>query len=208
MKLEARKLKDFYVENVSIDKGYYKYDRKQRAMELPNLYQGDKNLCVPYTILFIAAYIYGVNIFEVISDFMGKVAMDKKGSKPSQVLKLAKGMKLLKNYFFLKNTDRKTISQTLRVSPLAIGLWNWWRVPNQGHFMALIDETPEGWLCVNWMDDKKHDFVILPFDQPIHVAIAFGDLGDGKANSPFFEALYQVIKTFIKNLCRLGLSHK
>jgi len=199
MIFETRKLGDYYLENVVAPKTQ-EYNRIERAKEVANLYQGDENLCVPYTILFIASYIYGINIPRVLPGFMSGVLMDKKGSKPSQVLEWARSIEFIKNYFYLQKTDTESIRKALKISPLAIGVWDWWRVPKQGHFMALIDETLSGWLCVNWMDKEKHDFVTIPFDQPIQVAIAFGDLEAGKARSNFITASAQTVKTFVQKL--------
>jgi hypothetical protein len=199
--MEIRKLKDYYIENVHVEGDLMVYDRKERALKVPVLFQGNENLCVPYTVLFLAAFQGGIDIKSILGTFMSRIRLDNKGSKPSQVLELARKMQLIPNYFYLKKLDRESISNALKISPLAIGVWNWWRVPNQGHFMALIDETKDGWLCVNWMNEKKHDFVTLPFDQPIQVAVAFADSEGRKANSGFFDALLQILISIYRNLC-------
>lgn len=199
----GRKLSDYYLERVKPVVSHPPEDRKEVAKGLPILFQGNQNVCVPYSVLFVGMLLYKINILDVFPKFLDAINFDSLGSKPSKVLDLARKLGIIKNYFYLKSTNKKALSEALKVSPLMFGVYDWFTIPG-GHSMVMLEELNDGWFCIKWDDKDKADFCTIPFEQPITFAVAFGDLPEGDARLHFFDALWQVIKTglqaFVKNL--------
>lgn len=199
LRSEARKLLDFYFEraDLEIPKVDFPLGRKERATQMPILYQGDNPYCVPCSVLWLSNW-FGATKSVPFDQFLSKCDIDPRGSKPSQVLDAARKLGIIPNYLYLRDpTNQLTLENALKVSPLMIGLWDWPLVPNQGHEMVLLDKTEDGsWLCVNWANPNRTDFVTLPSDTEFVSAVAFADLGGVTARLPFILGLIQKLLTF------------
>lgn len=189
---EGRSIKDFAFSKslVSISDT----DRRGRAERLPVFYQNGRPECVLCSLDFISHWFR----MDAMRPY---VPIGFQGVKPSVALKAYFKKERIPNYLFLPKISPEAIFEALERSPLMIGVWNWFLVPG-GHCMVALEKDGENILCLNWMNEHKHDFVSVPVkDTQIDFAVAFGDV-DFKPRLPFPKALLWKIKTEIIALKR------
>jgi hypothetical protein len=176
LRLESRKLKDFVFERSIISDKLAKFPlgRKKEVEKLSVWYQNGYPLCVICSLLFISEW-YGMEDGRSVDDVCSELELNPFGVKPSKVLKKLQSQDLIPNYLYIKNLKQDIIEQALAHSPLMIGLWDWFLVPGQGHAMVLLDKVEDGWLCLNWMQEDRMDFVTLPLDTKFEFAVSFKD---------------------------------
>lgn len=200
LKFESAKMQDYdFLETFNHAKiPSFPIGRQSKAELQPVLFQGDKPLCVPCSTLWISNW-FNLNQECLNPETLGEeCGLDAQGTYPSQVLYAAYKKGFIPNYIRIRDPENEVeIERALSVSPLIVGLWDWPLIPHQGHAMVLIDKTEDGsWLCVNWANPNKTDFVTLPSDIKFAFAYCFAHLTKTQFKSPsFFVSLIRKLQS-------------
>jgi len=206
LRLESRKLFDYDSREAFPDAQIpsFPLGRKEKAETIPILFQGNEPWCVSCSVLWIGKW-FGRAIGPMCDNprFLAtQSGINQAGSFPSQVLDYAYKRGWIPNYVYVRNPlDEVDIEKALGISPLIIGLWDWPLVPG-GHAMVLLDRLSDGsWLCVNWANPDKTDFVTLPSDTSFVFAVAFADINKG--SEPFLNPFIAIIRKFISYVAKI-----
>lgn len=195
LRLESRKLLDYDFREAFPDAQIptFPLGRKAKGIKLPVFTQGNTPLCVPCSVLWISEWFGRNKSLCKPQELASNVGLNQKGALLSQVLDVAYKAGLIPNYVYVRNpTDEVEIEKALGISPLIIGLWDWPLVPG-GHAMVLLDRLADGsWLCVNWANPNRTDYVTLPSDTSFVFAVAFADINKG--SEPYLSLLISLIR--------------
>lgn len=198
---ESRKLLDYDFTSILGDTVIpdYPLGRDSKAKTLPVLYQGSSPLCVPCSTLFISNWFdFNKSCFSP-RDLAILAGINDQGTLTSKVLDIAYRHGLIPNYLYVRDPKNNSeILRALSISPLIIGLWDWPLIPHQGHAMVLLDRLADGsWLCVNWANEHRTDFVTLPTETQFEFAVSFKQLTKNQIKHPsFITSLIRKLKTF------------
>jgi len=228
--LEHVKPKDYTQEKL-----FGSADRTEKIVPLgrdvsavPQIYQGDRPVCVAATITWIKQFMSG-NI-DLAHEYLAMIAkIGSNGAKPSQVLEparkrgiasqnawdeaetsdsliLEQSAEEFKVHGYTRITDLSMhgIYTALKRSPLAVGVSDWKGVGP--HFMAVYDVTEDGLACKarNWWEGSEEE--VIPFDK---IVCAYGFLSPefSKPSHPINAGWVSAIASFLafnKKLLGLG----